>query len=686
MTQLVPIDDVRNVITHVMGPDSLDAGRIMMMIKDKAVMRDRGSNYGLTARQAELLDFIRDFTGRYGHAPSFEDMMNGMGLKSKSGIDRMIKALEARYWYLASPYAGAQCGKEEAAQIAIDRAGALIREGVNVFCPIAHAPVIDATIKDSARSEHDLWMPVDLAILQAAEGLIVMEIPGWETSKGIRMEMEFAANHNLPIIQWPQERFWATADIIDAINHHDMADTPAKRASTFFVEAMFETLRAREKFPDNKNQMAALTEEVGELAQALLQRDEGRQSDQQVYGEAIQVAAMALRVATEGDSAFGYDPKFDLKQPVAECSIAPDGRIVRDGAMASIVLGQTYRDRVFGVDGQIGLEPSLGEHLDVMTRVFDEVKRVLKPSGTCWLNYGDCYATTPNGRSAAETKAESDDDRTFRDKPFSTVGPIYDPNYRTRTTGGIHAERRPDSGGRIVAGGQLKPKDLCMVPNRLAIALQEAGWWVRSEIIWAKPNPMPESVTDRPATAHEKIFLLTKSGRYFYDAEAVLQPASPNTHARLSQDVMNQIGSERANGGRKTNGNMKAVARKPGGASHKVKDNDSFDSALALKVTERNLRNYEPVPVEVWRIATKGFSEAHFATFPPELVHRCLKAGCPTGGTVLDPFGGAGTTALVADGMGLDCTLIELNPAYSEIAQKRIDGAAGLFSDVKVVA
>ncbi len=134
------------------------------------------------------------------------------------------------------------------------------------------------------------------------------------------------------------------------------------------------------------------------------------------------------------------------------------------------------------VDHQIGLEPTLAEHLAVMVRVFEEVRRVLKPTGTCWINYGDCYATAPNGRSAADTKATGNDDRTFRDKPFSTVG------------------------------GLLKSKDLCMIPNRLAIALQDAGWWVRSEIIWGKTNPMPDSSgAQRPSTAHEKIFLLTKS-------------------------------------------------------------------------------------------------------------------------------------------------------------------------------
>lgn len=316
--------------------------------------------------------------------------------------------------------------------------------------------------------------------------------------------------------------------------------------------------------------------------------------------------------------------------------------------------------RDYGVAGQIGLEPTLGEHLAVMVEVFDLVRRVLKPSGTLWINYGDCYATTPNGRSAAAVKALGNDDRTFRDKPFSTIG------------------------------GVLKPKDLCMVPNRLAIALQEAGWWVRSEIVWAKPNPMPESIRDRPATAHEKIFMLSRSERYWYDAEAVRQSAATSSLARWSQDVGAQAGSARANGGAKTNGPMKAVggpharnkqdavaaaAASVGGSSGRrmAGFNARWDATEDERIDGRNLRNYEPAPVAVWPIATRPFSEAHFATFPPELAERCILAGCPHGGLVLDPFGGAGTTALAALRHGRRAALIELNPDYASIARRRIE-------------
>lgn len=308
--------------------------------------------------------------------------------------------------------------------------------------------------------------------------------------------------------------------------------------------------------------------------------------------------------------------------------------------------------RDYGVDGQIGLEPTLGEHLQVMVHVFEEVRRVLKPSGTLWLNYGDCYASAPNGRSAADAKAAGGDDRTFRDKPFSTVG------------------------------GLLKAKDLCMVPNRLAIALQEAGWWVRSEIIWAKPNPMPESVSDRPASSHEKIFLLSKRARYFFNPVAARQPSVGRSMHDLTGGGWAPPGQSPQTGSR-VHRRDKVRAADVQGPRHAGHINHTGIEATP-RGEGRNLRNYEPAPVQVWPIATRPFSEAHFATFPPELVERCLLAGAPKGGRVLDPFGGAGTTALVADRMGLDCTLIELNPAYAEIARRRISADAGLLSSVAV--
>lgn len=356
--------------------------------------------------------------------------------------------------------------------------------------------------------------------------------------------------------------------------------------------------------------------------------------------------------------------------------------------------------RDYNVTGQLGSEKTYQEHVAVMAALFDEVRRVLRDDGTLWLNYGDSYATTPAGKTAAAYKADGSDDRTFRDKPFSTIQ------------------------------GKLKPKDLCGIPWRVAFALQDAGWWLRQDIIWHKPNPMPESIKDRCTKAHEYLFLMAKSERYYFDQEAILEDSSPNTHARLAQDVQAQLGSLRANGGTRADRPMKAVARKGGGnrnhkgtqayedgqlehrtkeglikfsekqrnlakkswkgsefhtgktAEHqlgrsqqnRVKNNESFDEAMAIMPEKRNKRS-------VWTVATAPFKEAHFATFPPDLIIPCILAGCPKGGTVLDPFGGAGTTGLVADRLQRNAILLELNPAYAEMARRRIDNDAPLFAE-----
>lgn len=280
--------------------------------------------------------------------------------------------------------------------------------------------------------------------------------------------------------------------------------------------------------------------------------------------------------------------------------------------------------RDYGVAGQLGMESTLGEHIATMVDVFEHARRVLKPIGTLWLNYGDSYASGINGRSAADTKALGNDDRTFRDKPFSTVG------------------------------GVLKPKDLCMVSNRLAIALQDAGWWVRSEIIWAKPNPMPESIRDRPTSSHEKLWLLAKSERYFYDAEAIAEPGEESSAARYKSVFWK--------------GKYADVSYLPNGKSGNTVGMKPYTGM-------RNKRN-------VWTIPSLPFPDAHFATFPPALVEPCILAGCPKGGTVLDPFGGAGTTGMVADRLGRNAIMIELNPAYAEMTRTRLVADAGMFAEI----
>ena len=299
--------------------------------------------------------------------------------------------------------------------------------------------------------------------------------------------------------------------------------------------------------------------------------------------------------------------------------------------------------RDYGVEGAIGLEQTFDEHLQVMVRVFREVRRVLRKDGTLWLNYGDAYATSANGRSAADTKTLGNDDRTFHDKPFSTVG------------------------------GVFKPKDLMMMPARVALALQADGWWLRSEIVWSKSNPMPESVRDRPTSAHEKIYLLTRSARYFYDAEAVrIEAIGPNRDSFRSELYREQ-------GGKPQNNSRKSDKQRGHSRRH-AGFNDRWDamSREEQQAKGANLRN-------VWTIATHPYSGAHFATFPPALVEPCIKAGCLVGGTVLDPFGGAGTVGLVADRLGRDAILIELNPTYADMARDRICGDAPLLTEVSAV-
>lgn len=305
--------------------------------------------------------------------------------------------------------------------------------------------------------------------------------------------------------------------------------------------------------------------------------------------------------------------------------------------------------RDYGVAGQIGLEQTPEDFIEEMVKVFREVRRVLRDDGTLWLNLGDSYAN--DGKWGGHT-------------------------------GGKHVKALHCSPiGRNKRYTGLKPKDLIGIPWEVALALRADGWYLRRDIIWHKLNPMPESVRDRPSTAHEYLFLLTKGERYYYDADAIVEPVSPNTHARLSQDVAAQVGSARANGGAKTNGNMKAVGRGPKTqpAGTGIKNNESFAAAVALPVTHRNKRS-------VWSLATEAFSEAHFATFPPSLVEPCILAGSPAGGVVLDPFGGAGTTGMVADRLQRDAILIELNPEYAAIAERRIHSDAGMFANVERAA
>jgi DNA modification methylase len=262
------------------------------------------------------------------------------------------------------------------------------------------------------------------------------------------------------------------------------------------------------------------------------------------------------------------------------------------------------------VDKQIGLESSPEQYVAKLVDVFREVRRVLRKDGTLWLNIGDSY----NGSGGA--------------------GGDY-------AAGGLK-DGQPRYPGRSIAS--LKPKDLMMIPARVALALQSDGWWLRSDIIWAKPNPMPESVTDRPTKAHEYIFLLTKAARYYYDANAIVEPGV-GTEYDLTQRSAGRM-----------NGSRYLVEGKG-----QEKCGDSFGVGTAT----RNARS-------VWTIATSGYKGAHFATFPEELVRRCVLAGSKLDDTILDPFGGSGTVGYVASGLGRNAILIDLNPEYIEMARARM--------------
>jgi len=274
-----------------------------------------------------------------------------------------------------------------------------------------------------------------------------------------------------------------------------------------------------------------------------------------------------------------------------------------------------YGLRDYGVDGQIGLEPTPDEYVAEMVAVFREVRRVLRDDGTLWLNIGDSY-------------------NNFRPQ----MGPGQAVHGRDKLNG------KPAPKSRMRGNVGYKEKDLLGIPWLLAFALRADGWYLRSDIIWHKPNPMPESVRDRPTSAHEHVFLLTKSARYYYDTEAAQE----------------EITSDRAP-------SRKAKAT---GVGHTVLR--GVGTAYNGEGATRNARN-------VWTIATQPYSGAHFATMPPDLAERCIKAGTKPGDTVLDPFGGAGTTGLVADRLGRHAVLIELNPAYQTLATDRVQDDAPLL-------
>jgi DNA modification methylase len=267
--------------------------------------------------------------------------------------------------------------------------------------------------------------------------------------------------------------------------------------------------------------------------------------------------------------------------------------------------------RDYGVEGQLGLEKTPEEYVAKMVEVFREAKRVLKKEGTLWLNLGDSYWANraENGQSYSDNEVQ-----------------------------------RKRSGGR--GHSIIKPKDLVGIPWRVAFALQADGWYLRQDIIWHKPNPMPESVTDRCTKSHEYIFLMSKSLKYYFDNEAIKEP---NQTTINRPNYKNIIGNKNAN---KYGAGTKSLRQREGDTGY-------------LNPNGRNKRS-------VWTVTTKPFKEAHFATFPEDLITPMVLAGCPKGGLVLDPFMGAGTTAVVARKLGRKYLGIELNVEYIKIAERRL--------------
>lgn len=307
--------------------------------------------------------------------------------------------------------------------------------------------------------------------------------------------------------------------------------------------------------------------------------------------------------------------------------------------------------RDYGVEGQIGLEPTPEAFIETMVGVFREVRRVLRDDGTCWINIGDSYASGAIGGSNVGEK--------------NTLSTGSKSGYHTRPkTENETAKRRPVPYG-------LKPKDLVGIPWMLAFALRADGWYLRSEIIWHKKNPMPESVTDRPTKAHEQIFLLSKSPRYYYDAEAIKEQVEGGAHARVPGNHAHAAADAYGKGDEKhrtKGGLVKFSERKRAEAGSGIKNNTSMDAALTEMVDRRNKRS-------VWTVASQPFSEAHFATFPPKLIEPCILAGAAPGAVVLDPFHGAGTTGMVALEHGRAYVGIELNADYIAMSVPRLEHA-----------
>ena len=351
-----------------------------------------------------------------------------------------------------------------------------------------------------------------------------------------------------------------------------------------------------------------------------------------------------------------------------------------DGSVHCCVTSPPYFGlRNYEVDGQIGLEPTPAAFVAELVDVFREVRRVLRDDGTLWLNLGDSYATDSKWGGSTGGKAAK----------------------------GLHGV---NGGGRTKTSVGLPDKNLIGIPWRVAFALQDDGWILRQDVVWNKPNPMPESVKDRCTKAHEYIFMLSKSPRYYFDADAIAEDQVKGT-AGSRFDVGKTASHQQ--GRAQTGLRKQAVRAAELAAQHGLTEahiaairSVGISDAGKAKVTTNGAGKNDPavqaladeaksvlggyyreflIPEKrnkrsVWTVTTKPFKGAHFATFPPDLIEPCILAGSPKGGIVLDPFGGAGTTGMVANRLNRSAILIELNPGFAEMAEQRIAADSTLFT------
>jgi DNA modification methylase len=313
-----------------------------------------------------------------------------------------------------------------------------------------------------------------------------------------------------------------------------------------------------------------------------------------------------------------------------------------DQSVNCVVTSPPYwRQRDYKISGQIGLEQTPEEYCENLVKVFCGIWRVLRDDGTVFLNLGDKWASGGNGGGGSFMEGRQE----------------------------AWAHAKDAKGWRSPPDG-YKDKDLVGIPWMVAFALRSSGWYLRQCNIWAKPNCMPESVTDRSTISHEYIFQFSKSAHYFYNSDLARTPQMPSTETRLAHDVENQTGSDRASGQRKTNGPMKAVRRSDKQRGHSRRHNGFNDRWDAMSVQEQmangaNLRS-------VWWVSPAQTTDEHYAVMPEKIARICILAGCPAGGIVFDPFAGSGTTVLVARNLQCHGIGLELNPEYLEIAKRRL--------------